>query len=82
VRKSIYSPEYKCLVALLRTTREERGYTQEMVAAALGLSASQLSKWERRERRIDVSEARLYCLAIGVNLVDLIAKWQERITDE
>ncbi len=60
----------------MRKRREELGISQEVVAGRLGITPSQLSKWERRERRIDVNEARLYCNAIGVGLVDLIAEWE------
>lgn len=74
MRKSIHSTPYQRLVALMRKHREDLGISQEVVAGRLGITPSQLSKWERRERRIDVDEARLYCLAIGIDLVDLIAE--------
>jgi len=76
VRKSIHSTPYKRLVALMRKRREELGISQEVVAGRLGITPSQLSKWERRERRIDVNEARLYCNAVGIGLVELITEWE------
>jgi transcriptional regulator with XRE-family HTH domain len=82
VRKSIHSAPYKRLVALMRTRREELGISQEVVAGRLGITPSQLSKWERRERRIDVDEARRYCRAIGLELVDLIAQWERELPAE
>lgn len=77
MQKSIVSPEYRRLVALMRSERESRGLSQDQVAERLGLSGSQLSKWERYERRVDVRELDLYCRAIGVPLVDLIQKWED-----
>ncbi len=66
----------------MRTRREELGISQEVVAGRLGITPSQLSKWERRERRIDVDEARRYCRAIGLELVDLIAQWERELPAE
>ena len=60
----------------MRKRREELGISQEVVAGRLGITPSQLSKWERRERRIDVNEARLYCNAVGIGLVELITEWE------
>jgi transcriptional regulator with XRE-family HTH domain len=79
MRKSIYSQDYLALVRLMKRLREERGLSQGFIAGKLGITASQFSKWERRERRIDVSELRLYCLAIGVPLGELIDKWEAEI---
>lgn len=76
MRKSIHSQDYRALVALMRKMREERGFSQEHVAQKLGITASQLSKWERNERRIDASELRLYCEAIEVPLGDLVKEWE------
>lgn len=66
----------------MRAKREERGLSQETVAECLGITKSQLSKWERRERRIDIAEARRYCQAIGLELVDLIAEWEQALLTE
>jgi transcriptional regulator with XRE-family HTH domain len=82
VRKSIHTAEYKLLVALMRKRREELGVSQEAASSKLGITSSQLSKWERRERRIDVNEARLYCKAVGISLGELIANWEEELCKE
>ena len=79
MRKSIYQEDYVVLVALMREMREELGKTQEAVAADLGITASQLSKWERRERRVDISELRLYCKSIGIELSTLIEAWEAEL---
>jgi len=76
MQKSIFTDEYKLLVSLMRAERESRGLSQELVAERLGITSSQLSKWERRERRVDVRELDLYCMAIGIPIRDLIDKWK------
>lgn len=82
MRKSIHSPDYKLLIAVMRRSREARGCSQEDVARTIGITASQLSKWERRERRVDASELRLYCRAIGVEVVDLVRAWERELEKE
>lgn len=75
MQKSITAPEYRLLIDMLRKAREDRNVTQAEVAERLGITASQLSKWERRERRIDVRELALYCNAAGIDPVELISSW-------
>lgn len=75
--KSIYAPEYRTMVRLLRETREGRGITQEQVAKSLGITASMLSKWELGQRRIDLRELDLYLRACEVDLVDFVSTWQQ-----
>ncbi|MBN8690845.1 MAG: helix-turn-helix transcriptional regulator [Armatimonadetes bacterium] len=79
--KSIYSPEYRTMVRLLRKTREQRGLTQEQVARSLSITASMLSKWELGERRIDLRELDLYLRACEADLVDFVASWQQAIRE-
>jgi len=77
--KSIYAPEYRTMVRLLREAREGRGITQEQVAKALGITASMLSKWELGQRRIDLRELDLYLKACEVDLVEFVASWQQAV---
>ena len=80
MQKSIFSPEYKLLISLMRAERETRGLSQDLVAERVGITASQLSKWERRERRVDLRELRLYCAAIDIPLQTLIGAWEAALT--
>lgn len=77
--KSIYAPEYRTMVRLLREAREGRGITQERVAKSLGITASMLSKWELGQRRIDLRELDLYLQACEVDLVEFVASWQQAV---
>jgi transcriptional regulator with XRE-family HTH domain len=78
MQKSITSGEYRLLVEMLRQAREARGVTQAVMAAKLGITASQVSKWERRERRIDIRELALYCKAAGIDLLQFVEEWKAR----
>ena len=77
MQKSIHTPEYRLLVEMLRQEREARGVTQAALAERLGITASQLSKWERRERRIDLREMALYCEAAGIEMCQFIQEWKK-----
>ena len=72
MQKSIHTQEYRLMVAMLRSERERLQITQADLAERLGITASQLSKWERRERRIDLLELDKYCRAAGINLADFV----------
>jgi transcriptional regulator with XRE-family HTH domain len=52
---------------LLRAVREESGFTQRDLAAALGEDQSYVSKCERGVRRLDVVELRNWVCAMGLS---------------
>ena len=54
--KSIHSNKYKRVIEQLRTARLEVGLTQNEVAEKLKRPQSYISKIERGERRVDVTE--------------------------
>lgn len=81
-KKSIESEDYQLLITMLRQEREARDIPQAAVGEAFGISASQLAKWERLERRVDVSEVRLYCKTIGISFVEFISNWDKQVTRE
>ena len=76
MRKSIYTEEYKTMLAELRRLRESSTVTQEELARRLGITQSTLSKCERGERRIDVSELRRICVALGTTLGTFVAAYE------
>ena len=55
-----------------QTAREAAGLTQAEVAAALGVSATFVSKVESGERRVDVVELGEMCRVYGVDLIALL----------
>lgn len=82
MRKSIHSKDYQLLIALLRKERQAKEITQADVAAAFGITSSQLSKWERLDRRLDISEVRLYCRILGISFTSLVEKWDRLVERE
>jgi transcriptional regulator with XRE-family HTH domain len=68
VDKSITSNDYRTFLRELRAARERCGLTQIDLASRLGETQSFVSKCERGERRLDISEVRLFCQAFGISL--------------
>jgi transcriptional regulator with XRE-family HTH domain len=54
--KSIYTKEYRELIARLKKARREASLKQIEVAKKLGKPQSYISKIERGERRVDITE--------------------------
>ena len=80
MKKSIHSSEQILLQQLLKNIRQEFNLTQKEVANRLGKPQSFVSKYETGERRLDLTELRKICLAIEVELVDLVIRFEEGIT--
>ncbi len=79
MKKSIHSPEQVHLQKLLKIIRQEYDLTQNDVANRLGKPQSFVSKYESGERRLDLSELREICLAIGVKLIDLVIRFEKTL---
>jgi transcriptional regulator with XRE-family HTH domain len=60
MQKSIYSKEYRKVVERLKTARQEVGLKQIEVAKKLSKPQSFISKVERGERRLDVTELKQF----------------------
>ena len=56
MKKSIFSPDYKQLLARLKRARAVAKLSQQEVAAKLSKPQSFISKVESGERRIDITE--------------------------
>ncbi|WP_448192327.1 helix-turn-helix domain-containing protein [Azospirillum sp. sgz301742] len=61
-----FGEDYQALLALLVAERRRRGLTQWDLARAMGTDQSQVSKLERRERRLDIIDFVRYCRAMGL----------------
>lgn len=77
--KSIHSKHYKIALSLLKKAREEAGLSQVQLADKLNTTQTFISKCERGERRIDLIEARSFCVAIGVSFSTFIEKLELNI---
>lgn len=58
MKKAIYSPEHKYLVARLKKARIEAGLDQTEAAKQLKRTQSYVSKVESGQRRIDITQLR------------------------
>lgn len=57
----------------LRETRVRKGLTLQKVATRMGVSAPQVQRLETGERRMTVDLLESYCMAIGINPIDVLA---------
>ena len=69
------------MLAELRRLRESSTVTQEELARRLGITQSTLSKCERGERRIDVSELRRMCIALGTSLGAFVSVYESILAE-
>ena len=78
--KSIHTRQYRMLIGIIRSERESRKITQEQLASMLSVKQAIISKIENCERRLDLIELRQVCIALGVSMIELINKFEERIS--
>jgi transcriptional regulator with XRE-family HTH domain len=81
VDKSIFSRSYEIFLRRLRTARTRAGLTQTQLAERLGQTQSFVSKCERGERRLDLVEAREFCVAIGISFPRFVTSLDEEIAN-
>ncbi|THF64695.1 helix-turn-helix transcriptional regulator [Pseudothauera nasutitermitis] len=76
---ALHRSQYRILRSLLVCTREQAGLTQQDVARALGKPQSFVSKYERGERRLDVTEFVEVAFVLGVDPGELITAYRNRL---
>lgn len=76
--KSVYSAQYKRLLRLLVSAREERGLTQVHVARAIGKPQSFVSKAESGERRLDIVELLQILDALRADPIEFVRSYLRR----
>jgi len=75
----IYEPEYQVLIDCLKTYRLQSKMTQQELANSLGCSQTYVSKYEQSQKRLDIIEVRKICNCLGVDLIELITEFEERL---
>lgn len=63
---------------LLRQMRQEAHLRQSDLAERLGQPQSFVSKYESGERQLDFVEVAQICDAMGISLLDLVRRYEER----
>ncbi len=82
--KSVHAPDYRALLAWLRTNRKAKGLSMRALGVKLGLPHSWVGKIETGERRLDVAEFVRLCEALeidphaGLDVVRRQADYPER----
>lgn len=77
--KTLYRPENTILRNQLRSARQTVGLTQVDLSEAIGKSQTFVSDVERGVRRLDTIELWEICRAMGIDLTEFIAKFQETV---
>jgi len=72
--RSLHTAEYVAYVEVLIEARKSAGLTQQELAKRLGKPQSFVSKYERRERRIDVPEFMAIAVAMGIRAKTLLSR--------
>lgn len=70
--KTIYTKEYRILLRMLKSKRQQKRISQENMAKKIGVPQSFISKIESGERRIDVMELFHYCEVLGIEIIQFI----------
>lgn len=70
--KSVFTEEYEIVLRALVAARKSAGLKQQELAERLGRPQSFVSKYERRERRIDAVELVLLAHVLGLDPCQVI----------
>jgi transcriptional regulator with XRE-family HTH domain len=80
MEKSTFTREYRILCSLLKGARLGSGVTQADLAKTLRETQSEISKFERGERRLDLVQLRRWCRALGIALPDFVASFEAALS--
>ena len=75
--KTIFTNEYEVLLRRLVSARKANGVTQLELARRLDKPQSFVSKYERRERRLDVFEFVVICRSLSVDACSIIREIED-----
>jgi transcriptional regulator with XRE-family HTH domain len=77
--KSTFTSGYDVVLQNLISARKSAKITQRELATRLGKIQSFVSKYERRERRLDVVEFVAIARAVGIDPCDVVREIEARI---
>ena len=79
---SVFTDEYEVFLRRLISARKEAGLTQQELASRLNRPQSFVSKYERRERRLDVLEFVVVCRALNADACSIIREIEDSLFRE
>jgi transcriptional regulator with XRE-family HTH domain len=77
--KTVFTPEYRILLRMLREHRTVAGLTQVELAKRLRQTQSFVSKIERGEARLDLVQLRQICRILGTSLPAFVQEYERRL---
>lgn len=80
--KSTFRIEYEILLRKLVSARKAAGITQHELAKRLDRPQSFISKYERRERRLDVIELVIICRALNIDIREILGMIEDYMDNE
>jgi transcriptional regulator with XRE-family HTH domain len=80
--KSVFTSEYEAFLQSLISARKTADITQQDLAGRLGKPQSFVSKYERRERRLDVVEFVKIAKAIGIDPCEIVREIEVQISEK
>lgn len=79
MKKTLYTEQNRVFLAMLRELRLRAKVPQTVLAKALGVSQSDVSKVERGVRRLDVIELAQWLRPLDVSLIDFAAQLTDHL---
>ena len=79
MKKTIHTKQQATLLEMLVEARAAVGLTQGELASHLGLTQSEVSKFERGERGLDVLQLRTWVVAVGLPFVEFASELDARL---
>jgi transcriptional regulator with XRE-family HTH domain len=79
--KSVFTAEYEAFLCSLISARKTAGMTQQELADRLDKPQSFVSKYERRERRLDVVEFVTISKVIGIDPCQIVREIEARMAE-
>jgi transcriptional regulator with XRE-family HTH domain len=76
MEKSTFTHEYRVFCRVLKECRGRASITQAELARKLKETQSEISKFERGERRLDLVQLRRWCRALGISLSEFVALFE------
>lgn len=80
MEKSTFTADYRVLCRLLTEARKNSGVTQVELARRLKETQSEVSKYERGERRLDLVQLRQWCKALKIDLLGFVRSFEETVS--
>jgi transcriptional regulator with XRE-family HTH domain len=79
MEKSTITRDYRVFCRQLKAARERTHITQSELARRLKETQSEISKFERGERRLDIVQLRRWCRALEMSLSDFVAMFENAL---